>query len=273
MHGRITDAEADAKAAESIADPPAAEAAAQPAGDAQPAEQPADEPADEPVVMRLAPPALEGADEQLAQLLDQRKSIREQYRNGDISAEDKDKAEDEINDRIADIRAARQNAQFVENFNQQAAEQDYLRTLKSVKADIRDTDGIDYDKNPMLLANWDAKVRALASDPKNADRSGEWYLREAHKQVLAEVDATAAALGYKRTTERRPGPRDPVRDALSDRRPADTRAKSLAALPAAAQDTGREGREFAHLDDLSGEDLELAVARMTEEQKERWART
>ena len=217
------------------------------------------------------PPALDGHQEQLASLLDQRKSIREQYRNGDISAEDKDRLEDEVNDRISDLRAEQKQAAFVENYNQQMAEQEYLKTVASVKSDIRRNDGIDYDKNPMLLQNWDLKVRALASDPANAGHDGEWYLREAHKQVLSEVEATAQALGFQRTP-RGQGPRDPVRDAIRDRRPPETRAKSLAALPAAAADSGHDATEFAHLDSMSGDDLENAVARMSPEQQERWAR-
>jgi hypothetical protein len=260
--GTLADTEAAAKAAENIADtdddsaPP--EAPEQP----EPAAIDVDPPA-----LRLAPPALEGADEQLNTLLDSRKAIREQYRNGDISAEDKDRIEDEINDKIADIRAARQNAQFVDNFNQQAAENEYLRTLKSVTADVRATDGIDYDKNPMLRQNWDLKVRALASDPANADKSADWFLREGHRQVVAEVERTAAELGFRRD---KPAPKDPVKEALAARRPAETRAKSLAALPAAASDS--PSAEFGGLDSLNGDELEMAVARMTPEQQERWAR-
>ena len=262
--GTLDDAEAAARVAEQISD---TDAGADPAP-ADP-EPPAAELEDEPLAPRLMPPTLEGVDEQLNELLDQRKGIREQYRNGDIAAEDKDRLEDEINDKIADIRAARQNAQFVETYNQQMAEQDYLRTLKDVKAEIKSTDGIDYDKNPLLLQNWDLRVRALASDPANADKPAAWYLKEAHKQVLTEVEATVTALGFKRD---KPAPRDPVRDAVQSRRPPDTRAKSLAALPAAAQDTGRSDAEFSHLDRLDGDDLEAAVARMTPDQQERWAR-
>lgn len=263
--GSEADAERAAKAAEAIADDDAAGA---PAGAAAAADEEID--AGEPIGTRLAAPTIDGHQEAMAKLLDDRKALRERYREGDISAEEKDKLEDEINDQITDLRSDQKLAAFTEANNQQMAEQEYVRTIAKVKADVLQKDGIDYDANPMLLQNWDLKVRALASDPKNADKPGDWYLREAHKQVLAEAAALAESLGYQRGDKTRSSG-DPVRDALIRRRPADTRAKSLSTLPAAAADSGLNGSEFSHLDRMSGDDLEAAVARMTPEQQDRWA--
>lgn len=268
--GSEADVAAAAKAAESIKDDPsdgldpaaAAASAAEPAPDADP----------EPIAPRLLPPADLPDDAALNALLDQRKAIREQYRNGDISAEEKDNLEDEINEKISDIRTARNTAQFVDNFNTQMAEQEYLRTLAAVKADIKRTDGVDYDKNSTLLTSWDIKVRTIASDPANAGQSGEWVLREAHKQVMAEATAAAEAMGFKRPAGSGQPPDPAVRRALEGRRPSNDLPHSLSTLPSAAADNPAAGAEFAHLDNLSGDDLEIAVARMTPDQQERWAR-
>lgn len=265
--GSEAEAEREAKAAEEIRDDePAAELKPEVAADTSAAAE--SEPG-EPMGTRLAAPTIDGHQEQMAKLLDDRKALREKYREGDISAEEKDRLEDEINDRITDLRSDQKLAEFTEANNQQIAEQEYVRTIAKVKADVLRADGIDYDKNPMLLQNWDLKVRALASDPANADRPGDWYLKEAHKQVLAEASALAESLGYQRGDKARSA--DPVRDALLRRRPAETRAKSLSSLPSAAADTGRDAVEFSHLDRMSGDDLEAAVARMTPEQQDRWA--
>jgi hypothetical protein len=229
---------------------------------------------DPPAGLRLTPPSLEGHDEQINQLLDQRKAIRAQYREGDLTAEEKDAKEDELNDKIADLRAAKQNAAFVENFNNQAAETEYVKTIDAVKASVREKDGIDYDKNPLLLQRWDLKVRELAADQKNAHRTGRWFLEEAHKVVLAEVEAAAQALGFERGKGGKPLTADAkIRDAINKRKPGATGAKSLATLPMADQDTGHSDGEFSHLDALDGDDLEVAVARMSPEQQERWARS
>lgn len=274
--GSLADAEVAARAAEAEDDAegaPAPDAEDPPAGDAPPVAA-ADETRDEfdQAALRLMPPPTHGVQEEVAQLLDQRKTLREQYRNGDISAEDKDKAEDELNDRISDLRAEQKQAAFVENYNQQMAEREYLQTIARVKADIRDKEGIDYDKDPMMLQALDLRVRTLAADPANAERSGEWFLREAHRQVAAGIESAAKALGFVKGDGRPPPPpSDPLRDAVRSRRPAETRAKSLAALPAAASDSGHAGAEFAGLDSLNGDALEMAVARMTPEQQERWA--
>ncbi len=265
--GTVAEAEAAAKAAESIQE----EA---PADDPPAEEEPAAVEADaavEDFTPRLVPPVSDVTDEELSALLDKRKAIREQYRQGDLSAEEKDAQEDEITEQITRLRTAQSLAQFAEENNQRQAEIDHMKAIAEVKAEVASRDGIDYDKNPMLLRNWDLKVRALAADPANAGRPSKWYLSEAHKQVKAEIEATASALGFVKPAGRTGA--DTVRDAVNSRRPAPTTAKSLSTLPAAAADTGREGAEFGHLDSLNGDDLEAAVARMSPEQQERWART
>lgn len=265
--GSLTDAEQAAKTAESIGDDGATpdtddEAAA--AADDTPDQTP------DPILPQLDAPDLEGHQEQMAALLDQRKSIREQYRNGDISAEEKDRLEDTVNDQIADLRAQQQNAAFVDNWNRKAVETEYVSTIKRVRAEIRETDGIDYDTNKLLERDWDVRVKALASDPANANRPSEWFLREAHRQVKAELEATAQKLGFVRPANAKP---DPIASAVRDRRqPVERMAKSLAALPAAAADNLSQGGEFAHLDRLNGDDLEAAIARMSPDQQDRYAR-
>lgn len=268
--GTLADAELAAKAAETISDD-AEVAGDAPAPDVQAT---ADAALDAtPLAPRLAPPDVEGADERLNELLNKRKEVREQYRNGDLSADEKDTLEDSLNDQIADIRANIKNREFVESYNAQMEERDYMATVAAVKADIRRTDGIDYDKQPDLLNDWDARVRALAADPANADKSSRWFLEEAHRQTIAAVAAKAQLLGFKPGEHgaRVPTNDERVREAVRDRRPP-AGAKSLSGLPTAAADTGLEGAEFAHLDHLSGDDLEAAVARMTPDQQERWAR-
>ena len=49
-------------------------------------------------------------------------------------------------------------------------------------------EGIDYDASPELLDAWDMEVKRLAKDPANAEKSGAWFLSEAHKNVKARFN-------------------------------------------------------------------------------------
>lgn len=265
-----TPAEAEGAAPEGEGDPEAPPADAAAEADPAPAVDAEDDDADEFVVPRMTAPETDGYDEQISQLLDQRKGVREQYRSGDISAEEKDEQEDAINDRIAELRADQRQARLAEDYNRKAAETEYARTVTDIQREIKRVDGIDYERNTLMRDRWDAKVRALAADEANAHQPAEWFLREGHKQVLVEIDEAARLLGYKREGGPKPAS-DAVRDAVKGRKPQLDGPRSLSGLPAAAQDSGRDN-EFAYLDSLSGDELEAALARMTPEQEARYLR-
>ena len=246
------------------------------------------EEAEEPAGPNLSVPplALEQVEDfdyegERGKLLDDRKDLRAQLRNGDIDQDKYDESLDALNDKInaLDRRHERNEAAIERNIAVGRAQ--YQWTLDQTKRWIKETDGIDYDSkdNEALLLSWDAKIKVLAKDPANTDKDAQWFLVAAHRQVQAEVDALAARLGYTKASKDEPKP-DPkvaktaedkakVKAAVDSRQPKG-KAKSLANLPNAdAVAAGTEG-EFANLEGLSGLDLERALARMPADQVERY---
>lgn len=129
-----------------------------------------------------------------------------------------------------------------------------------------------------LNAALDAEVKALANDPANKERTGEWFLETAHAAVKKTfkigkpaTDATAAAAATKKAADAAAlAKAQAERDKKSGK---DKLAKTLSGLPAAgASETTDTDGEFAHLEALNGMDLEVAVAKLTPDQQERWAR-
>jgi len=94
------------------------------------------------------------------------------------------------------------------------------------------TDDIDYRRDPGAMRDLDALVKDLAGRPENAQRSMTWFLQEAHRRVLAMHDDT------------------------------------LTAAPGAQA----AGFDLDRILELDGADFEAAIASMTPDQRERFAR-
>jgi len=96
----------------------------------------------------------------------------------------------------------------------------------------RVTDDIDYRRDPGAMRDLDTLVKDLAGRPENAQRPMTWFLQEAHRRVLAMHDDTVTS-----ATGAQAGGFDPDR-----------------------------------ILELDGADFEAAIARMTPDQRERFAR-
>jgi hypothetical protein len=227
-----------------------------------------------PFAARLSSPDVSDHDAKISALLDERKDLRAKYRAGELTAEEFDAKSDEMETTIQGLREDRIKSDMAVKHNEDVEVQKYLWTVDQFKANVKETQGIDYNANPALLNMWDAEVKALSKDDANSTRSYEWFLREGHKRVIDSLKKLAPSLGLVpkegegSTAEARA---DAVRTALRTRAPDTKGAKSLAGLPTASSDVPGSGGEFAHLDKLDGDDLEIAVAKMTREQQDRWA--
>jgi hypothetical protein len=114
--------------------------------------------------------------------------------------------------------------------------------------------------NTARLAALDATVKEIAGKPENVSRSGTWCLREAHKIVQADLGgAESKADEGKQVIPKRPSKPD-----LS------VVGKTLSGLPAAEVAQTGDVDEFAHLDRMSGLELEKAVSRLSESERERY---
>jgi len=94
------------------------------------------------------------------------------------------------------------------------------------------SDDLDYRRDPGAMRDLDTLVKDLAARPENAQRSMSWFLQEANRRVLAMHDDTVTAV-------------------------------------AGAQAGGFDPDRILELD---GADFEAAIASMTADQRERFAR-
>lgn len=208
---------------------------------------------------------LQAISEQLTSLRTAVDELESAYDSGDSEltfAEYKAKLR-ELNDAILDLNAERAEVQAVQKMNAAYQQQWWTNEIRSFKREAA-REGVDYDADPKLAAEWDKAVRYLGNDPDNADKDASWFLREGHEMVKARFRIGGQA------------PQSPasklskVDEALANRRQrAGDPPRTLANLPQAGVETEGQG-EFSHLEKLSGLDLEKALARMSPDQQERY---
>lgn len=239
----------------------------------------------EPFAPKLVTKGVDDYEQQRGSLLDERRSLREKFRSGEISQDTYDEQLDAVNERISRLDTNHAIQQRDAEHNRATTEQQWQYTVQSFKAALKSAGGIDYDTNPAAEAVWDRYVRQLAADDKNSGKGFQWYLSEAHKLAVAEIRKTAQSLGMV-IPDAQPNPaaggtkpktdaeRAAVKQAIDARRPKDTTvagARPLNTVPnAGGADDGNRGGEFAHLDNLSGIALERAIAAMSPEQQTRY---
>jgi hypothetical protein len=127
-------------------------------------------------------------------------------------------------------------------------------------------------KDDVLYNALDREVRKIASDPKNADLKDHEVLGKAHEHLATRFKVDSG----------KPVAKDPVKE-LRLKREADLSGvpTTLTGLPNASGQAS-DSDEFAQLDDLlakagtgdaeAASELERQTARLTEAQKDRWAR-
>jgi len=270
--GAKADDKADAKSEKSEkAEKAAAADAAAGAGEGE-----ADDDDPEPQFPRYTAPPVEKYDEKIAALDARQAEAEAKFKAGDLEL-DALRAEDR---KIEGERRTLQEAKLkhdisVEQTNQSDAQKwqyDIARFMREAKK----ADGIDYSGNRTLNAALDQTVKDLANakdkDGKliNDEKSGRWFLREAHKQVMKDIGRkpAAAADAAAETPAQKKAAAAAARKTDPKKLP-----QTLAKVPAADAAGDGDDPEFGHLEGLDGLDLEDAVARMTPAQQDKWARS
>lgn len=227
-----------------------------------------------PVDIPLQPvfTAPEGTDfaAQEAALKQQEAALHEQYTKGEIDPTEYRTQLSALSDQRFAIVAEKTKVEVAEQMNADIEAARYHATIEAFKAEVKRTTGIDYDGNPALLDQWDAEIKRLAADEAHDDKSYRWFLQTAHEAVVQQQLRIAESMGLVPKDGARKPTADQVKAALAARTPTRPKVGSLATIPSAAGEQPGQG-EFAHLDSLEGEELEMAVARMTPEQQARWA--
>lgn len=241
-------------------------------GEKEPAKAGADDADDEyadvqrsPRMPRLAVTPVEKFDEQMKALDAEYDAAEAKYKEGDLDVTALIAKERELNAKRFALREANSKATQNAEINDQYGRAEWMGDVQNFMAAVKAKEDIDYTKRALNVA-FDDALKQLAAVKENEDKDEAWYLREAHKMVkkdlgLVAKPATGEDKGGKKTEGRKP------KLAL---------VHDLGKIPDAGDVEGDESpegdAEFAYLDKLSGLDLEDAIARMSDEKQERYAR-
>lgn len=240
-----------------------------------------------PFVPRYEAPAVEDYDARIREIGASKAAVLTKFKAGDIEADAMEQELDALDGKRYELERQRTKAEMAAEQADQSARQQwqweinrFMRSSAKEGVEYRvdvvqsalekarqdgDAEAVaraerDVRRAKMLNAALDTVVKELGSDEKNANKSSEWFLEEAHRQVKEQFNLGAKAGDKTRTPTRRPD---------MSKVP-----KTLAELPNAGSDDASTGDdEFAHLGKLSGMELESAVARMSESQRDRWYRS
>lgn len=181
---------------------------------------------------------------------------------GELDRDGLQKRLSELQTERAALDAIAIKAEISQEMTQQTAQQRWQTAINTAFNEFvrPDQGGVDYRKDTAKAADLDAFVKVLASDERNADKSMDWFLAEAHKRVMA-LHGVA-----------RPQQADAEKKAPTSRKPDVSAAPKTLATVAGGDGPGDVGSEFAQLDSLDGDALEDAIARMTPQQRTRYLR-
>jgi hypothetical protein len=203
--------------------------------------------------------AVEGYDDKMAAFKDQKADLRKQLNDGDLSLDDYDAKKDEIVAQEQELREQKLKADIAADQNEQNAVARWKWEQEKFFAD--ESNAIYKDK--LVMAAFDTAVRDLGNAEENANRNGAWFLNKANEMVRERFNmGKAVEVASPKET---PQPKD------SGRKPdLSVVPKTLSHLPSAdVAKTGEVG-EFDHLDRMSGLELERAVSRLSEAERERY---
>lgn len=229
--------------------------------DLKPAQQAQDQPAQ--VIYKADLP--EDHADQVKALAEESKALREKFKNGEIDLNAFDEQNAALQDRRDALQRSITKAEMAAELNSQNAETAWRNTVVSFVESTKAAGGPDYGTNEALRNDLDMFVKALAGNEANNDKPAFWFLQEAHKRTLALHGMAAAAAPSKGDAGKKTDP------AASRKPPLESLPASLAHVPGGDSPGDVGGDEFAHLDSLSGQALEDAIARMSPAQREKYA--
>jgi hypothetical protein len=185
----------------------------------------------------------------LTSVNEQEDAIWAKFETGDIAKEDMQRELRALESQRTELSALKLKAEISQEMSAQSAQATWQNQINSFMAEAAKpaSGGVDYKTDTVKAADLDVFVKTLAQKPENADKSGEWFLQEAHKRVMALYDIKPA--GAAPTPKPAPAPRT---------NPLAAAPKTLAQVPG-GDGPGDVGGEFVHLDALDGTALEDAL--------------
>ena len=220
-----------------------------------------------PASARQSPASYEAAglpadfQEQIAATHTAQSDLLQKFQDGELEVSEYAAELSKITEQRDALVAARIKAEISQEMAEQASAREWQQAVHRFIDRVAKDEQVDYRTDAARARDLDAFVKLLANDPENAQQSSDWFLQEAHKLVNARRGPVPAPAG-KEDPQPRPAPRKPDLKAVP---------KTLAHVPG-SDGPGDVGDEFGNVDALEGLDLELAIARMTPAQREKYAR-
>lgn len=199
--------------------------------------------------------------EQISATQDAQRDILQRFQDGELDASEYVAELSKINEQRDALVAAKIKAEISYEMAEQASDREWRQAVNRFVDRVAKDEQVDYRTDAARARDLDTFVKVLANDPENAQQSSEWFLQEAHKLVNARRGAVPAP-AVKEDPQPRPAPRKPDLKAVP---------KTLAHVPG-SDGPGDVADEFGQVDALEGMDLEVAIARMTPAQREKYAR-
>ena len=178
--------------------------------------------------------------------------VKQKFDDGDLSIDEYIEERDRVSRAIVKAELKAELASDAVAQTWERSQKDFL----GQNAYLRDNDVI-YDAFAM-------QVNKLLADPKSASRSDDALLAAAKQKV-------DAAFGVKPSEPSRKKDESPVRDAKREAADRSKSPKTLRDIPAAAAADDVEQSPFAYLDRLSGDDLEAALMKLSDDDQRRYA--
>lgn len=207
-------------------------------------------------------------DEQIKALATERKTLRRQYEEGELSEDEYDERMAQVDDQRDALKASQIKAQVAQEMHAQALQKSYKATLDGFFADAKRA-GFDYhaEGNREALKFLDGRVRLLAQSPHEQNpESWRELLDEANMLTARKFKFDIKPVSGKANQGATGKPASKARNPdLSNMPPTIGRGPG-----AASASVADGGGEFGYLDSLSGIALEAAVAKMSPEQLERY---
>lgn len=198
--------------------------------------------------------------EQISATHDAQRDLLQKFQDGELEVSEYAAELSKITERRDALVAARIKAEISQEMAEQASAREWQQAVNRFIDRVAKDEQVDYRTDAARARDLDTFVKVLANDPENAQQSSDWFLQEAHKLVNARRGGTVTAT--KDDPRPRPAPRKPDLKAVP---------KTLAHVPG-SDGPGDVSDEFGNVDALEGLDLEVAIARMTPAQREKYAR-
>lgn len=199
-----------------------------------------------------------------------REELAAQFESGDLSFAEFRAQDGALSNEYRDLDRLATKAEIAQEMQAQEFNARWKRTVTNFADEVREKDGIDLRQDQKAQQKLDTYVKAVFSDPDNAGLSMRESLEMAYGMMKLVYKPSATAT--------KPAATDPKQDkAKIDKAKAARTNKAgdlpptLAGIPGGSGPGDIGGGEFADLDGLEGIDLEMAIAKMSPAQREKFA--